>query len=359
MEQFKKKYNTGLGSFSIILLVIASALFIFALFAPALFTMPTQDGKGFSNTGQIGDTIGGLMSPFINLSAVIVTGLAFYMQYTANKLQVQIFTDQLTETQNQFRLEQSALETQHQIQQFESQFFEMLRLHKENVNELKIKCIANGQMFEKRMAFESMVGDFNMLLSYAVFGNMPMMPVEYEVAYHVFFWGFSDEQIDKLSAPAAGFIRGEGVISNAPLPDFRSHAGYSSFLGHYFRHLFMMVKFVVESKVVNDYEEKMTYLKMLRAQLSNHEQIMLFYNWLSGYGDAWENNENQFFTEYKMIHNLWISELYQNQYIVNAVNGLIEKYNLQTNAKPLFEFQASNFNLKMKNIETTSLSDLL
>src|SRR5690349_19479990 len=105
MDQKEKKYETGLGTFTIVLLVMAVALFIFSLFAPFVFTLPAKDGKSFLDTGQIGDTIGGLMSPFINLSAVIVTGLAFYMQYRANKLQIQIFTDQLKETERQFKLE--------------------------------------------------------------------------------------------------------------------------------------------------------------------------------------------------------------------------------------------------------------
>ncbi len=52
------------------------------------------------------------------------------------------------------------------------------------------------------------------------------------------------------------------------------------------------------------YEEKIKYLRVLRAQLSNHEPIMIFYNWLSGYGRHWEDDKNRFFTEYCMIHNL-------------------------------------------------------
>lgn len=275
---------------------------------------PNNEGALAPN--EIADSIGGVLAPIIGLVASILTFLAFYMQKTAN----------------------DEIRAQFKVQQFESQFYEMLRLHKENVNELHIKRVATNEEVERRRAFESMVEDFNLLLSYAVFGDMPIERVEYDVAYHVFFWGYSEEQIDKLSAPAAAFIRGDGVRSNAPLPDFRSHTGYSSFLGHYFRHLFMMVKFVVESDNVKGYEEKMKYLKMLRAQLSNHEQIMLFYNWISGYGEAWENDENQYFTEYRMIHNLWKDELYQNQFILDAVTEL-ENKPVKLRTKPLFEYQ--------------------
>lgn len=363
MEQTEKKYDTGLGTFSIVLIVIAAALFVFALFAPATFTMPAKDGKGFSDTGEIGDTIGGLMSPFINLAAVIVTGLAFYMQYRANRLQVVIFTDQLKETERQFKLEQASQEKQNKIQQFESQFFEMLRLHKANVDELSIKSVINGKEVTRRQAFVTMSDEFKTFLGYIQFGNSPFEK-EYRTAYDIFFWGWNSDYVDLNSLSNAWFI-----IEKGPDPsdadydhtiDFREYNGYSGSLGHYFRHLFMMVKFVAYSDIITEYKDKMKYLKILRAQLSNHEQIMLFYNWLNiDYGGAWEDDENRFFTDYKMIHNLWGGELFQNQYIIEAVNGLIDKYNLSPKETPLFEFQGDDFNFKMKNIENKPLSENL
>lgn len=69
------------------LLVLALGLILFSFFAPSIFTKHSS----FAETGQIGDTIGGLMNPFIAIAGVIVTGLAFYMQYLANKIQVENF----------------------------------------------------------------------------------------------------------------------------------------------------------------------------------------------------------------------------------------------------------------------------
>jgi hypothetical protein len=113
------------------------------------------------------------------------------------------------------------------------------------------------------------------------------------------------------------------------------------------------MKFVVASSAI-DNKEKMKYLKILRAQLSNHEQIMLFYNWLSGYGEAWEDDKNSFFIDYKMIHNLWSEQLFKDQYIVDKVNNLIDNYNAKYHGKeghkPLFEFQGDDFCKKMPDI---------
>jgi hypothetical protein len=76
--------------------------------------------------------------------------------------------------------------------------------------------------------------------------------------------------------------------------------------GHYFRHLFLLVKFVVKRNDLS-YEEKRDYLRIVRASLSTYEQVFLYYNWLADIGKPWEEeseNGNKFFTDYRMIHNI-------------------------------------------------------
>ena len=64
--------------------LFAIIVIVFALSAPYLFT---RNGMiDFTETGQIGDTIGGTMGPFIALAGVIVTFLAFLMQKKANDI---------------------------------------------------------------------------------------------------------------------------------------------------------------------------------------------------------------------------------------------------------------------------------
>ncbi|WP_312171844.1 hypothetical protein [Chryseobacterium sp.] len=96
-------YKTTLSQKVIFLILIAITFLICSIIAIPLFTRP-----GFmfffdpKETGYIGDTIGGITNPFINSAAVVVTGLAFYMQYKANKLQVSIFKKQINEAKDQF-----------------------------------------------------------------------------------------------------------------------------------------------------------------------------------------------------------------------------------------------------------------
>lgn len=117
--------------------------------------------------------------------------------------------------------------------------------------------------------------------------------------------------------------------------------GYSNFFGHYYRQLFQTVKFVVKQESLI-YEEKRNYLRILRAQLTNYEQVMLFYNWLSGFGNQWENQDNKYFTDYRMIHNIYNDLLIDDFSLIsifdlmNNENYLKEKDRLKD---PIFEFE--------------------
>ena len=55
-------------------------------------------------------------------------------------------------------------------------------------------------------------------------------------------------------------------------------------VGHYFRHLYNTVKFVDRHVFLEEFEERKSYTSLIRAQLSSHELVILFYNCLSHRG---------------------------------------------------------------------------
>lgn len=65
---------------------ISAVLIVFGFLAPSLLTM-SSESFDFTETGQIGDTIGGTMSPFIAIAGVLMTFIAFLMQVRANEMQ--------------------------------------------------------------------------------------------------------------------------------------------------------------------------------------------------------------------------------------------------------------------------------
>lgn len=86
--------NKPIFNYKIVLLIIGITLMLFG--SLAIFTQPyywkTFD---FSQTGQIGDTIGGITAPIINVIGAILIYLSFKAQIRANKIQFQLFSQEI------------------------------------------------------------------------------------------------------------------------------------------------------------------------------------------------------------------------------------------------------------------------
>ena len=82
------KLSYILAGFSILLIILGC-------FAPFVFTQ-CSSLVDFTATGQIGDTIGGTMSPIVAIAGVFMTFIAFLMQINANRIQ----SEQLGKTFN-------------------------------------------------------------------------------------------------------------------------------------------------------------------------------------------------------------------------------------------------------------------
>lgn len=361
-EEKKVQVNneeTNLGGLSISILIISVVVIVFSFFAPLLFVQETRNGINFNDTGEIGDTIGGLMNPFIAIAGVLLTFLAFYIQFKANRIQRASFKEQLNEQQTQFSKTQ-----------FENQFYEMLKLHKDNVNELQISMIRflrisinDKEKYEEiirgRRVCEFLIKELE-LCYYIAKANFPSenYTVWINEAYGVFYHGlnplliekhkyFKDLYDIKTLHQAENFsflnkiIRGKYEIEGSYDLHYPIFGGYSSQLAHYFRHLFQTVKFIAsQNEDFIAYEEKRKYLRILRAQLSNQEQALLFYNWFSNFGKQWENETNKYFTDFRMIHNIYQAILIPDIELSSEFD-LDGGYRKESNRKtdPLFEFQ--------------------
>jgi hypothetical protein len=105
----------------------------------------------------------------------------------------------------------------------------------------------------------------------------------------------------------------DGVIWN---PSYLPFQGHVSKLGHYYRHLYQLFKFICTNPILeNDREMKYSYVKIVRAQLSNHEQTLLYFNSFFNAGKIWwkesdinlKNSRGEvlsYFLDYGIIKNL-------------------------------------------------------
>lgn len=312
------------------------------------------------NIEDIGTTFGSFVGIFVTFFGSILVYKALKSQIKANRI----------------------ISEQFKIQQFENQFYQMLNLHKENVNEIEIEAIeykyngndfngGNGSYEHKNIKIKGrdtfiyfcneLEISYNIYKQYLKENNTNEF--DFTIPYKAFFNGIDAldspniedyYQINVDSFEATHLVNFEsGFFLNIKVKSYyKLFEGHENKLGHYYRHLFHMVKFVAEQKTsFIPYEEKRKYLRLLRAQLSNFEQAMLFYNYLA-YAEEWEK-DNKFFTNYRMIHNLYDSAIISDTYFKNELNKLKSK---QTDAycykdnDHIFEFQRwENIDFKCKN----------
>ncbi len=83
--------------------ILIIGLLIIIAFAPYVFTQ-YSDGPDFSNTGQIGDTIGGITAPFVNLLAAFLVYKSFSAQILANKQQRSDHNEQMKQLNKEHTL---------------------------------------------------------------------------------------------------------------------------------------------------------------------------------------------------------------------------------------------------------------
>ena len=353
--------------FYVILFFVLTAI---VLFSPHLVQLPAvlpslALGKDVTNLYHSLN----LMAPFAAVLGAVATFIAFYVQYSANQT---------------LQKENSELHKKNRIDVVTAHFFELLRLHKENVNELTWKEAAGGNELgsavseesdnqaentslddidvfpeergeseeskpamkyfdslvqrQGKFLFDYCLTEFNLI--YVLYKDYIQNACKIKMnwketiknAYDYFYKrrsinGFNIEgqlrqiyQNLKNSNSYSVFCetcKGSFVILDEEVKKvikkvFLTRQYFSvlpeshrpiDMLNQYYRHLYMTVKYVVTNTEL-EYEKKRELLRILRAQMSRQEQILLFYNWISGNGIQWEKmdgkdkqSDNHFFTD--------------------------------------------------------------
>ncbi|RKR82150.1 putative phage abortive infection protein [Mucilaginibacter gracilis] len=371
----KKKYNPVLIT-AWVLIIISSLTTIYFLVNIALNHYWIWGGDlKIAETGAVGDFIGGFVGTIINAAAFLFLYLTLKDQRKGTKDQRKSF----------------------EKERFESRFFELLRLHKENVNEMEYNDpIDERKKYVGRRVFkyindqvESCMKEINPIFDdhtddqiYTQEGLDRLQNIlTYrsniditnwalcDISYTIVFFGLSEPDFETLSRHLArtyqsafflkvlnyvhlrpvtkskkkkywelikkeGWtevieaVRSIGLSKNYAIEEsekntyrhgikvfqskkyFKYYGGHQYKLGHYFRHLYQTVKYVDEQPSMT-YQQKYAYMKTLRAQISNYEQVIMFFNSLSFMGGAWElthydspDVNTHLFTKYNLIKNM-------------------------------------------------------
>jgi hypothetical protein len=213
---------------SIILIAFIISI-LFALTTPYLVNHYVSSyGFNTIKSNEIGDSIGGVLGPAVAIIASILTFLAFWVQYDANK------------KQNEYIRKQ----------RFEDTFFRLLENHQNIVSSIDfIESNFYGTVKEasNRDSFKEIFSGF-------------------ETNYK--------EDIKKKPNEDVLETEYESMLRNY---DYIQHR-YKSDLHHYFRFIYRFLKFIKEADI--DEADKYKYSSIYRAVFSAYELPMLLYNGL-------------------------------------------------------------------------------
>lgn len=230
-----------------IYLLVAIILFIAIGFLPYLLTSTSYSIVDFTSSGQIGDTIGGIMGPCVAVVAALLTFLAFWVQFKANQQQRHDIA----------------------IERFESNLFQMLQMQ---------ESIVNGLYYTPKDGADRKYGES--------FQGRNVFYALYELKGWDCDFGLRD------------LIKKKGY-------DAYEKDGEIIILDHYFRHLYRIFKYIDDSKNFTK-EEKYNYASMARSSLSPYELVMLFYNCLTVNG---KEKFKPLIEKYAILNNLRIDLL--------------------------------------------------
>ncbi|WP_420590687.1 putative phage abortive infection protein [Bacterioplanoides sp.] len=193
-------------------------------------------------------------------------------------------------------------------------FFKMLDYHTENVRGIRVASLEvekKDVVEEGRRAFVVYKIQFKRLLQAVNEVDLELSlnlspAAKVDIAYMCFFYGQSETWIEfiqgKLSSHAGGAVIAEAMLEKVNNNDkLKLGRTNQTELSSYFRNMYNAVKMVDGDKYLSQ-QEKKDLIKIYRAQLSNPELYILFFNLLSRFGKKWK--ERGYITEYELLTNL-------------------------------------------------------
>lgn len=198
--------------------------------------------------------------------------------------------------------------------EIETNFFRMIDYHNQNVNQLKIPNLFNSkkeQISEGRRGFVEFKIQFHYLLQIIQrinnSKNYNLKETEIaDITYIIFYYGLEGSWINFIEKKLDDYPEYKSItfsISQELIRETEKNLKRTNqtSLSTYFRNMFNAIKMVDESKYLSPREKK-NLIKIYRAQLSNPELYILFFNVLSRFGKKWKSNN--YIEKYELFKNI-------------------------------------------------------
>ncbi len=281
LEKVSYKTNLWLDHRIEIAIVILGLIIMNLIFFAEAF----RDGSVIDRTaaGQLGDFVGGYIGTVFALISVVLLYATLKNQRLAS-----------------------------QLQNFETKYFELLKMHRDNVSELILQEAKGRKIFVLLMREFRSILTITQQVARECKQDLTQLQL-LQVAYYCLFYGTGPNSSRMLKMSLAAFDGGfvealEGELNKSEVKEkvreernfgYVPFEGHQSRLGHYYRHLYQTVCYVDNQTFnLNKYE----YVKTIRAQLTTHEQALLLINSLAPIGRDWWRKG--LIIKYRMVQNL-------------------------------------------------------
>jgi hypothetical protein len=236
----------------IISLIVVAFVIAFIILTPWVLKHWATPHSNTDAYGSFGDQFGFTNALFsgLALAGVIVAILMQSEELRLQRRELELTRNVLRQQSKQLNRQAKASEQQ----VFESTFFQLLSLHLDLVSSISIRR-PGGDILHGRRALSHVAS----LVSNAIPRS------KHTASPHC---TPSDSLLNKRRA----------VINTAYMQIFDSRL--SNIIGHYFRNLYVIMRYVDDSYI----QDKSTYIRLLRAHISEAEALILFYNCASDVG---------------------------------------------------------------------------
>ena len=263
---------------------------------------------------EFGDFLAGSVASLWALAGLFL----IYVAFLGQKQQLIYQQFELRDTKEELRGQKEQLKIQNRQmkkQIFESTFFQLLRLHNEIVDGIDVTEYnppgmsgSTSRDHEGRDCFKFFYKRLSQTLKEKItkekFEGRDLDYDTFEDQFRDDFGHFHEEKYERTLDEQLAQIhlnneKHERLIDQAYQEFYDKH---QADVGHYFRNLYHIFKFVKYSNV----GDPKFYTDLIRAQLSSDELLLLFYNCLSKYG---RTKFKPWIEEYALLHTMPVDQL--------------------------------------------------
>jgi hypothetical protein len=242
---------------------------------------PDNSSPDMNLTGSIGDFVGGVVGTAFSFAATLLVVVTLLEQTRQNKRNL-----------------------------FVQNYYEMLHVHADHVRQMSFQK-QDGSSYKGREVFTQFIKNYNTIydcvdcyIQNILNGGAQntednKQQLEYlrnikqresltmRLAYGYFLYGTDSYSLNSYQNEIEKNIE-NNILSIGKGNQFYTEGHHVS-LGHYYRHMYQMVSYVIKADCLSE-EERYVFTKQLRAQMDDEEQLLLYYDAMADCGKAWLNN---------------------------------------------------------------------